>query len=616
MSETNANGFEPAKVLKTLPSMPGVYRYFDAAGTCLYVGKARDLKKRVSSYFHKNDLSPRIAIMVSQIARLEITVTANEAEALLLENNLIKTLSPKYNILFRDDKSYPYLKIGSGPFPRISYYRGSVDKVNHYFGPYPSAQSVKESIGLIQKIFRIRSCEDSVFKNRTRECLLGQIGRCSAPCVGKISQENYAKTLEDTERFLLGETDFVIADIQKRMFEASEALEFEKAAVLRDQMASLSNVLHQQSVETTGADTDADIVTIAQRDGVVCLTLAMVRGSRHLGDRPYFPKSVTSEAIDIEELIEAFISQHYDPESIPSVFICEEVDAARVKELFESVFEKKVNVVKHPQGVRRAWLEMGKTNAAMHLERHLEETLSKETRLKDLSRELGLTGENGDLNSIRIECFDISHMSGESTVASCVVFLEGKMQSHLYRRFNITTTDKGDDYAAMREAVARRYAPVARGEAKLPDVVLIDGGKGQIHVVRETFEEMGLDISVIVGVSKGDHRKVGLETLHFLDGREPLVLGRTSPALMLLAEVRDEAHRFAITGMRAKRDKTRRSSRIEEISGIGPRRRQKLLSFFGGIRGLKNASLEDIATISGISKNLAKQIYAALHEEI
>lgn len=617
MTEAKAIAFDYRQALKTLPNLPGVYRYFDADGACLYVGKARDLKKRVSSYFQKNDLSPRIAIMVGQIARLEITATANEAEALLLENNLIKTLNPKYNILFRDDKSYPYLKIGSGDFPRVSYYRGAVDRKSRYFGPYPSAQSVKETISVIQRIFRLRTCEEAVFRNRSRPCLLGQIGRCSAPCVGAVGRDDYAQSVADTERFLDGQTDFVVKDMQKRMFEASESLQFEQAALLRDTIASIANVLHRQSVDTTGGDTDADVLAVAAKDGVFCVSLSMVRGSRHLGDRAYFPQTASGRALpEADDVLEAFVAQHYADLAPPSVLICDTGRASEIASSLEALSGKRVSVVHAPQGVRRAWLEMAQTNARMHLERHLEETLSSARRLRDLAEVLRLKGEDEDLSQIRIECFDISHMAGEATIASCVVFAEGKMQSSLYRRFNIASTDRGDDYAAMREAVSRRYAPVARGEGRLPSVVLIDGGKGQIATVREVFEEMGLDVSAIVGVSKGEGRKVGLETLHFLDGREPLVLGRLSPALMLLAQIRDEAHRFAITGMRARRDKARRTSQIEDISGIGPRRRQKLLSFFGGIKGLKNASVEDIAKIRGISKDMARHIYASMHEEI
>ena len=620
MAEGEETVFNYKQALSTLPNLPGVYRYFDKDGNCLYVGKARDLKKRVSSYFQKHDLSARIALMVRQIARLDITVTQNEAEALLLENNLIKTLAPKYNILFRDDKSYPYLKIGSGRFPRISYYRGAADdKKSRYFGPYPSAQSVRDSIQVIQKIFQLRSCEDSVLSNRSRPCLLGQIGRCSAPCVGKIDEKGYTQSVVQAERFLMGKTESVLDDLHNKMYTYSEAMEYEKAAACRDQMAALSNVLHQQSVDTTGDAVDADIVSVVQKDSVSCVNLAMVRGSRHLGDRAYFPKGGHAESpAGPEDVLEAFAAQHYEGLPVPGLFITDVLGAdAALERIFEETAGRKVRIIHQPQGVKRSWLEMCAKNARLHLERHLSELQSSSQRLRSLVDVLHLGIDEPHFGDIRIECFDISHMSGEATVASCVVFTGGKMQSSLYRRFNISSTDSGDDYAAMREVVARRYAAASRGEERLPTIVLIDGGKGQIDSVKDVFEEMGLDTSCIVGVSKGDHRKVGLETLHFVDsGRPDLVLGPDSPALMLIAQIRDEAHRFAITGMRSRRDKARSASKIEDISGIGPIRRQKLLTFFGGMKGLKNASVEDIGTIRGISKTLATQIYNALHEDI
>ena len=607
--------FDAKPILQNLPGLPGVYRYFDEAGNCLYVGKARDLKRRVSSYFQKNDLSPRIAIMVSQIARMETTVTRSEAEALLLENNLIKTLSPKYNILFRDDKSYPYLKISADEFPRVSYYRGGVDKKSRFYGPYPNSQSVKDAIQILQKVFKLRTCENPVFKNRSRVCLLAQIGRCSGPCVGAISPEDYARDVERAEQFLDGKSEGLMADLQTKMLKFSEALEFEKAAVVRDQIAALSNVLHRQSVETTGGDVDADIITVVNDGTNVCVNLAMVRGSRHLGDRAYFPTVPKGEDPDKLEVFEAFVSQHYETMPVPTLII---TDVPGEKEELESVLselsERRITVVHSPVGVRREWLAMCQTNARIALARHLALEGSQLSRLKQLCEVLDITVPNDDWMKVRLECFDISHTSGEATQASCVVYEGADMAHNLYRRFNITGIEPGDDYAAMRQVIERRYAPVARGEAPLPTVVLIDGGKGQVKMAREVFEELGLDYSVIVGVAKGEGRKVGLETLVFADeSREPLTLGRESQALMLVAEIRDEAHRFAITGMRAKRAKTRNASKLEDFEGIGPKRRQKLLSRFGGMKGLKNASIEDIATIEGISRKLAERIYLQLH---
>lgn len=611
--------FDAKEILKNLPSLPGVYRYFDADDRCLYVGKARDLKRRVSSYFQKNDLSPRIAIMVSQIARLETTVTRSEAEALLLENNLIKTLAPKYNILFRDDKSYPYLKISHEAFPRVAYYRGGVDKKSRFYGPYPNAQSVKEAINLLQRVFRLRTCEASVFKNRSRVCLLAQIGRCSGPCVGNISREDYAADVLRAEDFLDGKSEALLAQLQAQMLAHSEKLEFEEAAAVRDRIAALSNILHRQTVEATGAvDIDADIIAVQAQGSDVCVNLAMVRGSRHLGDRAYFPAVPKDGESSVAEIFEAFVSQHYETLPVPTLIITDvDVQKEPLEALLSEIAARRVSVVHQPTGVRREWLTMCKTNAKIALERHLAQEGSQLSRLKALCEVLDITVPGDDWMKVRIECFDISHTAGEATQASCVVYEGAGMAHNLYRRFNITGIEPGDDYAAMRQVLERRYLPVSRGEAILPTVVLIDGGRGQVAIAKGVFDELGLDTSVIVGVAKGEGRKVGLETLIFADSeREPLVLGPQSQALMLVAEIRDEAHRFAITGMRAKRAKARNTSRLEDLEGIGPKRRQKLLTRFGGMRALKNASLEDIAKIEGISQTLAERIYAQLHGQI
>lgn len=611
--------FDAKETLKNLPSLPGVYRYFDAEDRCLYVGKARDLKRRVSSYFQKNDLSPRIAIMVSQIARLETTVTRSEAEALLLENNLIKTLAPKYNILFRDDKSYPYLKISHEAFPRVAYYRGGVDKKSRFYGPYPNAQSVKEAINLLQRVFRLRTCEASVFKNRSRVCLLAQIGRCSGPCVGNISREDYAADVRRAEDFLDGKSEELLAELQARMLAHSEKLEFEEAAAVRDRIAALSNILHRQTVEATGAvDIDADIIAVQARATDVCVNLAMVRGSRHLGDRAYFPAVPKDGESSVAEIFEAFVSQHYETLPVPTLIITDaDVQKEPLEALLSEIAGRRVTVVHQPTGVRREWLTMCQTNAKIALDRHLAQEGSQLSRLKALCDVLDITVPDDDWMKVRMECFDISHTAGEATQASCVVYEGAGMAHNLYRRFNITGIEPGDDYAAMRQVIERRYLPVSRGETTLPTVVLIDGGRGQVAMAKGVFDELGLDTSVIVGVAKGEGRKVGLETLIFADPeREPLVLGPQSPALMLVAEIRDEAHRFAITGMRAKRAKTRNTSRLEDLEGIGPKRRQKLLTRFGGMRALKNASLEDIAKIEGISQTLAERIYAQLHGQI
>ena len=602
--------------LSMLPTLPGVYRYFDAEGTCLYVGKAKDLKRRVSSYFQKNDLSPRIAIMVSKIARMETTVVRTEAEALLLENNLIKTLAPKYNILFRDDKSYPYLKLSASPFPRVSYYRGGVDKKSRFFGPYPNAGAVKEAIGILQKVFRLRTCEDAVFANRSRPCLMGQMDRCSCPCVGKITEKEYAADVENACRFLRGETDDVMQGLRDKMTAASEAWRFEEAAVFRDRIASLNDVMQQQAVETTGGDTDADIIAVAITAGVACVNIAMVRGGRHLGDHAVFPDVVrgTGEALAASDVFDAFISQHYLTSKVSDVVVSQAAsDREATAETLSDLAGRRIVFVSEPQSLRRKWLEMAEQGAKIALERHLTETAGEKRRVEDLIRVLDLKLTDEQRTTLTMECFDISHTAGEATQASCVVFRGLGMDSSRYRRFNINDVTAGDDYAAMKEVLTRRYSPVARGEAELPDIVFVDGGRGQVHMARDVFTELGLPLSVIVGVAKGEGRKTGLETLVFADGREPLVLGSESPALMLVAMIRDEAHRFAITGMRAKRSKTRQTSRLEDIDGIGAKRRQKLLTHFGGLKGVKNAGVEDIAKIDGFSRSLAQKIYDHLH---
>ncbi|CAM8663178.1 UvrC Nuclease subunit of the excinuclease complex [Comamonadaceae bacterium] len=656
MSDTHPE--ELLREVAALPSLPGVYRYFDADGQVLYVGKAISLKKRVSSYFQKNHGGTRIGHMVSKIVRMETTVVRSEAEALLLENNLIKTLNPKYNILFRDDKSYPYLKMtGTSPVPRnmapadaatparapqpvefarVSYYRGAVEKKHRYFGPYPSAWAVKEAILLMQKVFRLRTCEDSIFANRTRPCLLYQIKRCSGPCVGHIQPLDYAQDVANAERFLRGEAQDVMRGLESRMMAHAEKLEFEKAAELRNQVAALSNVLHQQSVDNV-SDRDVDILAVKVQGGKACVNLAMVRGGRHLGDRPYFPvhvedasamesaeEGVATASVEVQ-VLEAFIAQHYIQVPMPSVLVVSEpVSKGLIQALAEQTGVK-ASAIHQPREQRRAWLDMAQTNAGLQLARLLAEEGSQQARTRALADALDLALEN--LDELRIECFDISHTAGEATQASCVVFQQHKMQNAEYRRFNIDGITGGDDYAAMRQVLTRRYSKIAEAireakhsgtapsnSARLPDLVLVDGGKGQVSMAKEVFESLGLDLSLIVGVEKGEGRKVGLEELVFADGREKVYLGADSAALMLVAQIRDEAHRFAITGMRAARAKVRTGgSKLEEIPGIGPKRRARLLQRFGGVRGVEQASAQDIASVDGISRELAEEIYRALH---
>ena len=627
-----------------LPALPGVYRYFDAQDQLLYVGKALNLKRRVSSYFQKDHGGTRIGHMVSKIARMETTVVRSEAEALLLENNLIKTQHPRFNILFRDDKSYPYLKLsGNGRtplpavvtapeavhYPRVAYYRGAVEKKHRYFGPFPSAWAVKESIQLIQKVFRLRTCEDTVFANRTRPCLLFQIKRCSGPCVNLISPEAYKADVQHAEQFLRGETTELMREMEARMMAYADRLEFEQAAEVRNQLAALSKVLHQQAVDTV-TDTDADILAVRVQGGRACVNLAMVRGGRHLGDRPYFPTHVDdAQALQgLEEgealrpvevqVLEAFLAQHYIGVPVPPVLVLSApVDKALIAALTEQTGVK-ISAVHQPREHRRAWLEMAEKNAELQLARLLAEEGSQQARTRALAEALDLAPD--DLEQLHIECFDISHTAGEATQASCVVFRQHKMQSSEYRRYNIEGITGGDDYAAMRQVLTRRYGKLAEalrtgdGNARMPDLVLIDGGKGQVAMAREVFTDLGLDLSRIVGVEKGEGRKVGLEELVFADGRDKVYLGKDSAALMLVAQIRDEAHRFAITGMRAQRAKVRvGGSKIEEIPGIGPRKRARLLQRFGGVRGVEAASVEDLASVDGISQELAEAIYQALH---
>jgi excinuclease ABC subunit C len=649
-----------------LPGLPGVYRWYDAADRLLYVGKARNLKKRVSSYLHKDHDGTRIGSMVARIARLETTVVRSEAEALLLENNLIKTLDPRFNILFRDDKSYPYLKItgpAAGPradggatppasgFPRVAYFRGAVDRRHRYFGPYPNAWAVKQTIQLVQKVFRLRTCEDTVYAHRSRPCLLHQIQRCSAPCVGLVSAADYARDVHDAERFLLGDAKGVIDDLQAKMMAHAEALEFEKAAALRDRIGSLARVLHQQAVDESSlsaADKDVDILAVKVAGGRACVNLAMVRGGRHLGDRAYFPSHVDEGAALSEHdephgaprasevaVLEAFIAQHYLAQALPpQLVVSHPVDAALLEALAENAGTR-VRATHQPREQRRIWLEMCTKGVELALARLLAEEGSQQQRTRALAEALEL--DIADPATLRVECFDVSHTAGEATQASCVVYENHAMQSALYRRFNIEGVKGGDDYAAMRQVLTRRYARLAeavaagkaeeprddegdkhrrdrKGPARLPDLVLVDGGRGQVGVAREVFEELGIDIGLIVGVEKGEGRKVGLEELVFADGREKVYLGHDSAALMLVAQIRDEAHRFAITGMRARRAGVRTgASRLEDIAGVGPRKRARLLQRFGGLRGVAGAGVDDLASVEGISRELAEEIYRALH---
>ena len=611
-----------------LPPLPGVYRYYDAAQHLLYVGKAKNLRKRVASYFQAGRPSgTRVAHMVAQVASMQTTVVRSEAEALLLENNLIKTQAPRYNILFRDDKSYPYLKITRDPAPRLAYYRGEVDKRHDYFGPYPSAWAVKETIGLLQKVFKLRTCEDTVYRHRSRPCLLHQIKRCSAPCVGRIEPEAYAADVALAQAFLQGQTDTLLERLQQTMMAHAEALAFERAAEVRNQIQALSRVLHQQNVDNTDP-TDVDVIAVKQLGAKACVNLAMVRGGRHLGDRAFFPSlheavNLTIGSDDDEApdqfteaaVADAFLLQHYTQLPLPAVVVCAHLPSVALREALTQHHGRRVQWVHQPRGARRQWLEMAQQNADLQLARLLDEEGSQRARTRALVEALDLPCD--DLASLRMECFDISHTAGEATQASCVVYTDHAMQPAQYRRYNIEGITPGDDYAAMRQVLQRRYASLAQaaqeGKANLPDLVLIDGGKGQVGVAREVFESLGLDVGRLVGVEKGQGRKVGREELVFADGRSKIALPADSAALLLVAAVRDEAHRFAITGMRGRRAKQRTGgSRLEDIEGVGAKRRAALLQRFGGVRGVAAASVEDLTTVPGVSLALARVIYKAL----
>ena len=612
-----------------LPPLPGVYRYYDAAQRLLYVGKAKNLRKRVASYFQAGRPSgTRVAHMVAQVASMQTTVVRSEAEALLLENNLIKTQAPRYNILFRDDKSYPYLKITRDPAPRLAYYRGEVDKRHDYFGPYPSAWAVKETIGLLQKVFKLRTCEDTVYRHRSRPCLLHQIKRCSAPCVGRIDPQAYAADVALAQAFLQGQTDTLLERLQHTMMAHAEALAFERAAEVRNQIQALSRVLHQQNVDNTDP-TDVDVIAVKQLGAKACVNLAMVRGGRHLGDRAFFPSlheavnpttatgadEAAPDQVTEAAVVEAFLLQHYTQLPLPAVVVCAHLPSVALREALTQHHGRRVQWVHQPRAARRQWLEMAQQNADLQLARLLDEEGSQRARTRALVEALDLPCD--DLASLRMECFDISHTAGEATQASCVVYTDHAMQPAQYRRYNIEGIAPGDDYAAMRQVLQRRYASLAQaaqeGKANLPDLVLIDGGKGQVGVAREVFESLGLDVGRLVGVEKGQGRKVGREELVFADGRSKIALPADSAALLLVAAVRDEAHRFAITGMRGRRAKQRTGgSRLEDIEGVGAKRRAALLQRFGGVRGVAAASVEDLATVPGVSLALARVIYKAL----
>jgi len=603
-SGPHAAEFDAQAFLATLPGLPGVYRMIGRDAEILYVGKAGDLKKRVSSYFQKTQHAPRIAMMLIQVAGVEITVTRSGAEALILENNLIKSLAPRYNILFRDDKSYPYLMVSGGEFPRLGFHRGAMDKVHHYFGPFPHAGAVRESIQLLQRVFQLRTCEDSVFQNRSRPCLLYQIRRCTAPCVGHISASAYAEDVNSAQLYLEGRSDIALRRIEARMQQASNARRYEEAAMYRDQIESLAKVSQRQYADT-GEDIDVDIIAVALEQGLTCVNLTMVRGGRQLGDRSFFPQN--AEERDPKEVLYAFIAQHYLDRPVPATLVVsEEFDAGELEATLTEHAKRNVRIVTRTTAERRAWLEMALQNALQALKARLTEQSTQEARLAALREGLGLPD-----TVQRIECFDVSHTMGEAAVAACVVYDRMDMRPGEYRRYNIDGVTPGDDYAALAQALARRYARIAGGEGVAPDVIFIDGGKGQVGAAKEGLAEVGLSDIALVGIAKGPERKPGREELWV--GARPVTLATDHAGLHLIQRIRDEAHRFAIAGHRARRSKRRTTSTLEGIAGIGAKRRKQLLVRFGGLKGVIGASVEDLTQVEGISRKLAEKIYQVLH---
>lgn len=604
----NLAGFDSKSFLATLSEAPGVYRMLAVDGAVLYVGKAKNLKRRLSSYFQKSDLSPRIRLMLEQVAGIEVSVTRSEAEALILENTLIKRLKPKYNILFRDDKSYPYIALSGGDFPRLFYYRGAFEKRNRYYGPFPSALAAREAIERVQKTFLLRTCEETVFAHRSRPCLLHQIHRCKAPCVGLVSPEEYAQDVRRAELFLSGRHGEVIEELRRQMEAEAKRLRFEQAAAIRDQIRALQKVLHRQYVSAPGAG-DVDIVVAVSEGGMSCVNLAMVRGGLHLGDRAFFPEG--GEEADAAEALAAFLGQHYADNPPP----------ARILASAWPEEEERMGLplVQPRSEMERAWLEMAEKNAHLALKLRLQAGARATARLAALQEALALPEPPR-----RIECFDVSHTMGEGTVASCVVCVDGQMKKGEYRRYNVAGVTPGDDYAALRQILTRRYSRLAQSAeaggndesmTRLPDLILIDGGKGQHAVAREVLAELGLAAIPSLGIAKGEERKPGTETLFPPDREEPLELASTDPAFHLLQQIRDEAHRFAIAGHRARREKRRRASVLDEIPGIGPARRRALLAHFGGLAGVKAATVEDLCRVKGISRELAALVHACLHSQ-
>ena len=594
------------KEIKKFPNLPGIYRMMNGKNEIIYIGKAKDIKKRVASYFGKNHSSPRTKMMVSNIHSIEFTVTNTEAEALILENNLIRNHMPRYNVIFRDDKSYPYLKISGDQFPRISFHRGIQKKDQNYFGPFPNSPAVRDSIKLLQKVFLLRTCENSVFRNRSRPCMEHQIQRCSAPCVNLISEQDYKEDIDQAMLFLNGKDTKVINSLSEKMSYFAEKNEFERAAVFRDRIQSLRQVRLKQFVSDF-SENDADIIAIEEKAGIYCVNLVMIRNSKHLGDKSFFPKG----AVDSQDnnILEIFIAQYYNEKSPPPVVIIEKkVNKSLLEKFFELKKYRKIKIITRLTKEKRMWMEMAKKNALINISQQSNEKLSFKNKVEAFTKLLNI-----DSTKNRIECFDVSHMMGEGTVASCVVFDKNGIQKKDYRKYNIKNNKPGDDYGAMREVLQRRYTKMINTEAIKPDVVLIDGGKGQLGVAKKVMSELGLTDIFLVGVTKGEKRKSGDETLHMANGDILENIDTNNIGFQLIIQIRDEAHRFAITGHRARRKKSRFTSSLEEIEGIGQTKRRNLLVYFGGIQGIKEANIPELLLVEGINVKLAENIYNYFH---
>ena len=572
----------------------------------IYIGKAKNLKKRVASYFVKKQSSPRTKLMISKIDAIEFTITNTEADALILENNLIKELLPRYNVIFRDDKSYPYLMVTGGKFPRLMFHRGTQKKENQYFGPFPNSNAVRQSIQLLQKVFMLRTCEDSVFNNRTRPCLQHQIKRCTAPCVGLISDFDYKNDIKQAALFLKGKDNEVISDLTKRMNQSSDEFNYERAAIFRDRIQSLRQVRLKQSVSDF-SENDADIIATEEGFGQVCVNLVMIRGGRHLGDKSFFPKNSVEQ--NIENIIEVFLTQYYNQKAPPPVLVIEkEFDKDLIGKFFSLKEYPPVKIISRIPGDKKMWLMMANQNAKIALKQKNNEHASQVKRIKAFRKLLNLSEQTD-----RVECFDISHTMGEKTVGSCVVFDKNMMQNKEYRRYNIENIKPGDDYGAMQQVLERRYRKIISEDLVKPDIILIDGGKGQLGVAKSIMEELGISDIVLVGVSKGPLRKSGTETLFTSNGVILENIDQSDLGFHLIQQIRDEAHRFAITGHRARRDKARITSSIEEIEGVGIKKRKSLLVYFGGLEGVKKATIEELIIVEGISNKIAEKIFNFFH---